>query len=154
MEKGPLISVVISTYNCAAYIQETLGSVINQKFRHIEILIVDDGSTDATPERINELALSDSRVRVFLLNHSGSPAKTRNFGISKSSGRFIALLDGDDIWTPDKLSVQVKKLLNTPSSVLVYSMSVTFGESGLFSPFYEVLPLIFKGAVNRGDYNH
>ena len=151
MEKMPYISVVISTYNCADYIESTIKSVINQKYKNIEILIVDDDSTDETKYKINELSKSDPRIKLFFLEHSGSPARTRNYGISKSSGDFIAFLDGDDIWTSDKLNIQISKLIADPPSVLVYSMSVTFGEVSIFSPFYEVLPLLWKRGITRKD---
>jgi glycosyltransferase involved in cell wall biosynthesis len=151
MEKVPLISVVISTFNCTEYIESTVKSAINQTYKNIEILIVDDGSTDNTLYKINELSKSDSRIKSFQLVHSGSPARTRNYGISKSCGDFIAFLDGDDIWTSDKLNIQIRKLIAQPSSVLVYSMSVTFGEANIFSPYYEVLPLLYKSASTRED---
>jgi glycosyltransferase involved in cell wall biosynthesis len=151
METLPLISVIISTFNCVDYIESTVKSAIYQKYRNIEILIVDDGSTDDTMSKIIELSKSDSRIKYFKLTHTGSPAITRNYGISKTSGDFIAFLDGDDIWTSDKLNVQIRKLIAEPTSVLVYSMSVTFGEVSIFSPLYEVLPLLYKSAASRED---
>jgi glycosyltransferase involved in cell wall biosynthesis len=114
----PEVSVVIGAYNCGLYIKETVLSVINQVFKNWELVIVDDGSTDDTYKIISNIR--DDRIRVIRLDkNSGLPAISRNTGIKASRGEFIAFLDHDDIWFPDKLSIQLQCLKEDPSIGLV-----------------------------------
>jgi len=105
----PLISIIIPAYNCASYLAETIKSVQQQTYPHFEIIIINDGSTDATLEVAEELAQTDSRIRV--LSHTNSKqGKTRNAGAAVAKGQYIAFLDGDDIWVPHKLELQLAAL--------------------------------------------
>jgi glycosyltransferase involved in cell wall biosynthesis len=148
--ENPLISVIITAYNSEKFIEETIGSVLNQTYKSIEIIIVDDGSTDKTGEALKKFSEIDARIRVFSLHHSGSPAVVRNTGIADAKGEYIAFLDGDDVWEKNKLKEQVNILGKNKEAVLVYSAAVTTGVN-IFSPFYEVLPLIHKAAETRED---
>ncbi|MDC1455973.1 glycosyltransferase [Flavobacteriaceae bacterium] len=80
----------------------------NQTYRKIELIIVDDGSTDNTTEVIH--CYNDNRIRYFKTNNWGSPAKPRNIGIAKAKGEVIAFCDDDDIWIENKLSIQIRKM--------------------------------------------
>lgn len=151
MDYEPQISVIITTYNCAAFVENTIESAVNQTYRNKEIIIVDDGSDDSTRTQIEKLADKYKEFQCYFLEHTGSPAKVRNYGISKSKGNYIAFLDGDDVWVKNKLSIQVKKLAQNPGCVLAYSMSVTFGDVNYFSPYYEVLPLLHRAARTRDE---
>lgn len=151
MASEPLVSVVITTYNCSQFIEETVRSVSVQTYGNIEIIIADDGSSDGTQKTIESIAAKDSRIKFIPLAHSGSPAKTRNSAIKEAKGKYVAFLDGDDVWMKDKLQLQVEKLEKESGCVLCYSMSVTFGNVNFFSPSFEVLPLIYKGAHTRED---
>ncbi len=152
MEKiNPLVSVVIPAYNVEQFIGETLRSVLNQTYFNFEIIVVDDSSTDQTASVVNKFIQSDNRIKYFKIEHAGRPAVPRNYGISKANGEVIAFLDSDDLWTKDKLAEQVLFLKKNPDLIFVYSMSVTFGDVNLFSPFYEVLPLINKAAKSKED---
>lgn len=151
MAAEPLVSVIITTYNCAEYIQQTIQSVIDQTYKNLQIIVVDDGSDDETSKIVKIYAVKDARLKFFQLDHSGSPAHVRNAGIKYSQGKYIALLDGDDIWAVNKIELQVGKLEQKPDCVLAYSMSVTFGNVKYFSPSFEVLPLLNKAAHNRND---
>lgn len=107
--KHPSVSVVIGAYNCGKFIQETIYSVLNQTLRDWELIIVDDCSSDDTYEKIK--AINDRRIQIIRLDkNSGLPAVPRNRGIKASRGEFIAFLDHDDIWFPDKLSTQLEYL--------------------------------------------
>jgi Glycosyl transferase family 2 len=104
MARAPRVSVITPTYNCAAYLPETLGSVLDQTLGDFEIIVVDDGSTDGTRECLRPLG---GRVQYVRLTHSGIPGKARNVGLEVARGEFVAFLDADDLWAPTKLERQV-----------------------------------------------
>ena len=99
-----MVSVVIVTYNKADTISAAIKSVLSQTFRDLEILIVDDGSTDTTAERVK---IFDTKVR-YLPKRNGGTGSARNLGIAEAQGEFVAFLDGDDLWLPQKLEIQME----------------------------------------------
>ena len=103
-QKKPLISVIIPTYNRGWIIEEAVDSVLSQVYRDFELIIVDDGSTDNTLEILNSY---QDDITVFRQNNHGV-STARNRGITAASGRFIAFLDSDDLWLPQKLFRQVE----------------------------------------------
>lgn len=105
----PLVSVVIAAFNAADYLEETCRSVIAQTYTSLELIVVDDGSTDATGDIVLELSRADPRIRLIRQQNRGVAA-ARNAGIAASSGEFIAPLDADDIWDPTKIERQVRRL--------------------------------------------
>ncbi len=102
--KPPAVSVVIPTYNRCAFLREAVGSVLGQMFEDFELIVVDDGSTDATRDAV--ISFDDPRVR-YLFQANQGVAAARNWGAASSRGGLIAFLDSDDVWLPDKLRVQV-----------------------------------------------
>ncbi len=125
-----LVSVVITCYNYGKYLSGCLESVLAQTYRNIEIIVVNDGSTDITEEVINKY-LPDPRIRYVKQENSGQ-ARAKNVGIKNSSGEFIAFLDADDIWRKDKLEKQMPYFSNSSVGV-VYSIAKYIDENG--SPF-------------------
>ena len=116
----PKVSVVIATYNCARFIQKTIYSVINQTFENWELVIVDDCSSDNTYKKIKNVA--DERIRIIRLEkNTGLPATPRNIGIRASKGEYIAFLDHDDVWIPEKLKTQIMYLEENPEVILIGS---------------------------------
>lgn len=108
MNPGPRVSVVVPNYNGAAYLRETLASVQAQTYPSWELIVVDDGSTDASADIVRACAARDSRIRLLALDRNyGRPSIPRNFGIEAASGEFIAFLDADDLWHPQKLEIQL-----------------------------------------------
>jgi glycosyltransferase involved in cell wall biosynthesis len=104
----PEISVIIPTYNSANLIRRAINSVLGQTFQSFEIIVVDDGSTDGTEKIVRELNEKDERIIYLKLNkNSGGAAKPKNRGIKISKGDFIATLDADDEWSPEKLEKQL-----------------------------------------------
>lgn len=95
-----LISVIVAAYNIEAYIERGVRSICGQTYRHLEIIVVDDGSTDATGRILDELAEEDSRIQV-IHEKNGGLAHARNAGIAKAKGRYIGFVDGDDWIDPD-----------------------------------------------------
>lgn len=103
-----LVSIITPCYNSSKHIRECIESVIAQDYPHWEMLITDDGSTDNSVEIIEEYVKKDSRIKLFrLANASGSPAAPRNNSIKNAHGQYIAFLDSDDVWLPNKLSEQL-----------------------------------------------
>lgn len=103
-----LVSVIMPAYNSVRYIGMAIDSVIKQDLSDWELVIVDDRSSDGTYEFVRERYRDESRVRLYRLDkNSGSPAMPRNFGLRQAVGRYIAFLDADDLWHPDKLSRQL-----------------------------------------------
>jgi len=107
--QGQLVSVVIPAFNSAATIAATLRSVAGQTHEALEIIVVDDGSTDATPETVEQFARGDARVRLVRQPNTG-PSAARNTGIARATADLIAPLDADDLWHPTKLEKQLARL--------------------------------------------
>jgi teichuronic acid biosynthesis glycosyltransferase TuaG len=106
-----LVSVVVPCYNAEAYLLTTLGSVLSQTHRDLELIVVDDASTDSSAEVVERLTLQDPRVRLVRMpRNAGAPAAPRNLGTRAASGEWIAYLDADDIWHPRKLELQMQVL--------------------------------------------
>lgn len=108
-----LCSVIMPIYNCEAYVGESIKSVLNQDYRDLELLIVDDCSTDASIDIARRFAMSDQRVMVYRLEHNSGCAAARNFGLKYAQGEYIAFIDGDDVWYPTKLAEQVATLASS-----------------------------------------
>jgi glycosyltransferase involved in cell wall biosynthesis len=109
MDDSSLVSVIIPVYNGERYLAEALQSVLSQTYRPLEIVVVDDGSTDGSAQVVR----SFSQVHCIQQQNAGVAA-ARNAGISASHGEFVAFLDQDDLWAPEKLSVQVAYLRKHP----------------------------------------
>jgi glycosyltransferase involved in cell wall biosynthesis len=106
MSGPPLVSVIIPTYNRAASLCEAVRSVLAQSLRDFRLIVVDDGSTDDTLMRLGEF--EDSRLLRLPLEHRGMPGRARNAGASVAQGRYLAFLDSDDLWLPEKLERQMR----------------------------------------------
>jgi glycosyltransferase involved in cell wall biosynthesis len=114
----PLISVVIATYNMGQYIDQAVDSILKQTWERLEVVIVDDGSTDNTPT-VMERYKGDARV-IYIQNQNQGQPKAKNCGIKNTKGEFIAFCDADDFWEPNKLEVQMP-LFDNPKVGIVYS---------------------------------
>ena len=109
MNTAPVVSVVVAAFNASRWIGMSLASALAQTLREIEIIVVDDGSADDTPEVVAEFAKRDSRIRLIRQENAGVGA-ARNTGIRAARGEFIATLDADDLWNPTKLEQQVRRI--------------------------------------------
>jgi teichuronic acid biosynthesis glycosyltransferase TuaG len=125
----PLVSVVIPSYNHEKFISETIESVLGQDFDDLELIIVDDASTDASRQIIQKYAAEDARVRVILHQTNCGIAKTRNDGIAAAQGKFLAYSDSDDVWMKDKLSKQLA-VLESDEDLIVWTGAEVIDESG------------------------
>jgi teichuronic acid biosynthesis glycosyltransferase TuaG len=113
MAMGPIVSIIMPAYNAAKTIELSVKSVLSQSFNDWELIIIDDQSNDHTVDVIGRFAVSDLRIR---LHHSGGragAARARNIGIGAARGRYIAFLDSDDLWLPNKLAHQIEFMQKT-----------------------------------------
>ncbi|OXA97457.1 hypothetical protein B0A75_15965 [Flavobacterium oncorhynchi] len=117
------VSVIIPTYNNYQTIIFALKSVFEQSFKNFEIIIINDGSTDDTDLRIRQyidtITDEDKQKIVYLIKENSGPSDSRNLGIRKAKGNFIAFLDADDCWSKDKLRLQLTYFENFPNAILV-----------------------------------
>ena len=128
MSETPKVSVVITAYNAARWIEETLDSVLAQTYRDYEVVVVDDGSTDDTQAIVARYA---PPVRYIHQENRGQPA-ARNVGIRSARGTYVAFVDADDLWLPQKLARQMSLFESTPNLGLVYSDAYVFdSDSGI-----------------------
>jgi len=104
----PLVTIVTPIYNGEKYIAETIKSVITQTYQNWEMLIVDDCSTDDSIEIVQRYEAKDERIKLIRLNSNfGGPARPRNIGLENAKGEYVAFLDADDVWLPNKLEEQL-----------------------------------------------
>lgn len=139
----PTISVIIPAYNAEQTILETIKSVQKQTFADFELIVINDGSTDKTMELLN--TVQDPRLKVFSYSNGGLPV-ARNRGIIQATGEFITFIDADDLWTPDKLELQLAALQKNPQAGLVYSWTLVMDEKG--EDFYPGKSVSFEGNVH------
>jgi glycosyltransferase involved in cell wall biosynthesis len=125
----PIISIIVPAYNAEKTIKRTIDSALNQTFSDFELIVVNDGSQDSTLEIVS--SIKDPRIKVFSFANAGA-AVARNRGFAHSTGEFIAFLDADDLWTPDKLEAQLKALQTNPKAAVAYSWTNYIDESSQF----------------------
>ena len=125
----PLVSVIIPVYNVEPYLREALDSVLSQTYDNLEIILIDDGSTDGSGDICDEYALHDSHIRVIHQNNKGLSA-ARNAGLDVISGDYIVFLDSDDVYLPEYVSY-LKEILVKEDADIVECKLKTFrnGES-------------------------
>jgi glycosyltransferase involved in cell wall biosynthesis len=125
----PLVSVIVPVYNAETTLPDTIDSIQRQTFQNFELIVIDDGSTDGTLEWVR--SVRDHRLQVFSYANAG-PSVARNRGIERSQGEFISFIDSDDLWTPDKLTLQLQALRQQPEAALAYSWTAFVDEQGDF----------------------
>lgn len=131
----PLVSVVIASYNMGEYLPLAINSVCAGTYSNIEVIAIDDGSTDNTPELVKP-CLADPRVKYIRQENQGQP-KAKNNGLRATRGEFIAFCDADDLWAPNKLELQLP-LFDNPKVGVVYSEVSYIDEKG--SPYQRPPP--------------
>lgn len=142
----PLVSIITPTYNHEKYLADCIRSVQAQTFSNWEMIVVDDGSTDNTLQIAHLFAEQDQRIRVFTQKNVGifRLAETYNFSLGQSNGKYIAVLEGDDVWLPEKLALQTQTMEADDNAVLswgkAYGVSIDLSENyGLYPNLkYEV----------------
>lgn len=125
MEKQPLISVVMPTYNCVQYIRESVDSILAQTYKNFEFIIVDGHSTDGTEKILEDYSNKDDRIIILHDNKEGIGAAIK-LGCEKAKGEYIARMDSDDISLPQRLSVEIKNLLSASENTILISCSAIY----------------------------
>ena len=115
----PTISVIIPTYNRSEQLREAVNGILKQTFTDFEVLVIDDGSTDDTPEVIKQI--SDNRIKYFYKVNGGA-SSARNLGLTKAQGQYIALLDDDDLWPENYLAAMIDKMEENKDYGLAYAL--------------------------------
>lgn len=133
----PLVSVIIAAYNAEQYIEETLNSILDQTYSELEIIVVDDGSTDRTAEIVNAL---HPRVRYVFQQNSGSCASPRNHGLALAKGTYLTFFDADDIMLPQKIEHQVREMEANPGAALCVINYCNFTGSSRSSDHFSSCP--------------
>lgn len=123
-----LVSVILPTYNRTAYMTAAIDSVLKQSCADWELVIADDGSAEETATCLN--ALRDRRITVLRLPHSGNPAKVRNAAIRRAQGEYLAFLDSDDLWAPNKLEMQLATMRASPGCRWSYTATADIDATG------------------------
>jgi glycosyltransferase involved in cell wall biosynthesis len=132
MPYDPLVSVVIATFNRAALIPGVIQSVLAQSYKNIEIIVVDDGSTDGTKNIIDQFK---QKIQ-YIYTENGGPAHARNTGMKAAQGKYIAFLDSDDLYLPHKLELQVAFLESHPEVGMVCTELSGFNDNGVFEEYH------------------
>src|SRR5262249_52759335 len=120
VESAPVVSIIMPTYNRLEYLRPAIESVLAQTRRDWELIVADDESREPTRPYLRSLT-SDPRIALLELEHSGNPARGRNIAMRSARGQFLAYLDSDDVWLPEKLTLQLESLLRTPSRAWSYT---------------------------------
>lgn len=130
MKPTPLVSVLMPTYNVSEFVEEAVDSILKQTYKNIEFIIVDDCSIDGTYEKLQLLAKSDPRIKLYRNPKNLKIAETLNFALSKAGGEYIARMDGDDISLPDRISKQIDFLIDNKHIDLVGLNVIVINEEG------------------------
>jgi glycosyltransferase involved in cell wall biosynthesis len=127
----PKVSVIVTTYNRADLLRETVDSILGQTFRDLELIVVDNYSRDGTADYLN--SIPDGRLRHTRNANNGVIAVNRNLGITLARGEYVAFCDDDDEWKPDKLRLQVELMDSQPELALSYTNAETFRSGEVLS---------------------
>lgn len=150
------VSVIIPTYNRGNIIENSITSVLNQTYKNLEVLIIDDGSTDNTEEIIHKI--EDKRIKYIKIKENLGGSNARNIGIKKATGRFISFQDSDDTFYPNKLEFQINNMINKNSNLDFCKINVIFNSSyHHFVPNNFQEKNIFRGKfleelINNGNF--
>jgi hypothetical protein len=132
MKNSPLLSVILTAFNCETYVESAMLSVLDQIYGVIEFIIIDDGSTDATWDRISTLASQDTRINAVRLKRNVGTYEAKNIGLCMAKGEFVAFQDADDWSHPERFHRCVNALLSDQNLVAVSTLYVRIRSSGQF----------------------
>lgn len=142
----PLVSVIIPVYNTQRYLEEAVSSILNQKYKNLEVICVDDESTDSSPAILAGFAKKDSRVRVFRKKNGGGGSSARNFGLDRATGEYLYFFDSDDVASPSLIQKAVGRAVETGADVVAFN-GFTFKNDDLSAKQ-------FKDGYNRAVLNN
>jgi teichuronic acid biosynthesis glycosyltransferase TuaG len=152
MDTSGLVSVIMPAYNSEAFISEAINSVISQTYKNWELLIIDDASTDSTRNIIQQFSEKDYRIHIFENATNLGTHQTRNKGIKAAQGEFIAFLDADDQWKPQKLEKQLKILSEDNLSACFSSYELISENGESLNKKIEALPVLTYEKLLKANY--
>lgn len=135
----PLVTVLMGVYNCNKYVPEAISSILNQTYKNIEFLIIDDCSTDGTLEIIKFFATTDSRIRIIENKQNMGLGYSLHLGMNEAKGKYIARMDADDVSMPHRISTQVDFLEKHPNVFCVGSSTKRIGDLNRLSSWFNVI---------------
>ena len=138
--KNEQVSIITPSYKSERFISQTIESVLAQTYQDWEMIIVDDVSPDNSNEIVEEYCKKDSRIKLIKLEKNSGPAIARNRAIEEAKGRYIAFLDADDLWKPEKLEKQIR-FMEEKNCALSYSAYETMSEEGVLQNKFITIPL-------------
>lgn len=141
-----LVSIITPTYNCGRYIGETIESVLKQTYQNWEMIIIDDCSTDSTKEAVKKYIEKDGRIKYYLLEVNSGAAVARTKAMELATGKYMAFLDSDDLWTEDKLERQIY-FMETNAYNFVCATYEQIDEKGI--PLNKTIKTVPKTDYNR-----
>ena len=151
----PLISIIIPVYNVEAYIAECIESVLNQSYRNLELILVDDGSQDNSAKICREYSLNDSRIK-FLQKENGGASDARNLGLENVKGEYVTFLDSDDYWEGNGALVALVNIINTyPDTEVIFFRRFSFSERdkvSRISPKFDLCKINGKTKIESLSY--
>lgn len=156
IEKNPLISVIVPVYNVEKYLIKCIDSIKNQTYKHLEIILVDDGSTDQSGEICDELQKSDRRICVYHKSNGGL-SDARNYGMEQSKGEFLSFIDSDDILHKDFYSVLIECYKRNHSDILSTVLIEYYTEAELYDLLkkeYNPKTVFFSAEQALREYFH
>ncbi len=148
----PLVSVITPTYNAELFISATIESVCAQTYTNWELVIVDDASSDTTVDILKKYAAADDRIKFHTLETNSGAAIARNTAIEKASGRYIAFLDADDLWMPEKLSKQVAFMQEKDIQVCFSSYELMDETGKSLGKMVKALPKVDFSKMLKSNY--
>ncbi|CAL68227.1 glycosyltransferase family 2 protein [Christiangramia forsetii] len=152
MEDRGLVSVIMPAYNSEVFITESIQSVIRQTYPNWELLIIDDASSDTTKQIVQKFSSEDERIKLLKNSTNAGTHHSRNKGIKAASGNFIAFLDADDQWKPQKLEKQLK-VLSKPNVAACFSSYELINEKGAsLQKKIQALPVLDYDKLLKANY--
>lgn len=148
--ENPLVSVIIPAFNAADFIEETLDSILGQTYRNLEVIVVDDGSTDSTAAIVQAYA---PRIQYIHQENSGSCAAPRNHGLKKAKGSLVTFFDADDIMLPHKITSQVEALNRAPQAVMSITNYRNFSDAGRSADHFSTCARLINHLESTGGDN-
>ena len=142
---NPLVSVVMATHNRAHLVPSAVSSILNQSYQNIELIIIDDASTDNTKMVLEEICARDARVKLICSTTNVGPGKARNLGVSCAEGEYVAIMDDDDYAVPERIERQYKAFQMNPDVQLVFSSVIWIDSEGRKVGS-------FPGIVEKGNF--
>jgi glycosyltransferase involved in cell wall biosynthesis len=150
--REPLVSVITPTYNTEAFISETIDSVRAQSYTNWEMVIVDDASSDATVAILKKYAALDDRIKVHVLETNSGAAIARNTAIENAAGSYIAFLDADDLWKPEKLTKQIAFMQEKNIAVSFTSYELMDEQGKSLGKMIKALPKVDFSKMLKSNY--